>query len=174
MIAALPRQEEQSIRKVNTQIHVRRDRMVIKQLAVFIENKVGRLESVTEILAEHNINIASFSLADTSEYGMLRMIVSDPEEGRRILKEEGFSAKLTEVIAVKIAQKPGTIHKVLKILFEAGLSVEYMYTLATAGKDTSVIMKPSNLTLALELLAANGYEVCTNQEAYEISNPVDK
>ena len=148
--------------------------MVIKQLSVFIENKVGRLESVTEILSLHHINIASFSLADTSEYGMLRMIVSDPEEGRKILKEEGFSAKLTEVIAVKIAQKPGTLHEVLKILFEAGLSVEYMYTLATAGKDTSIIMKLSNLNYALEVLTANGYHVCTAQEAYEINNHVDK
>lgn len=148
--------------------------MVIKQLSVFIENKVGRLESVTEILSVHNINVASFSLADTSEYGMLRMIVSNPEEGRRILKEEGFSAKLTEVIAVKIAQKPGTLHEVLKILFEAGLSVEYMYTLATAGKDTSIIMKLSNLNHALEVLTVNGYEVCTDQEAYEINNHVDK
>lgn len=148
--------------------------MVIKQLAVFIENKVGRLESVTEILTEHNINIASFSLADTSEYGMLRMIVSDPEEGRRILKEEGFSAKLTEVIAVKIEQKPGTLHRVLKLLFDAGLSVEYMYTLATAGRDTSIIMKLSDPKRALEVLLTNGYQVCTDREAYEINNHVDK
>ncbi len=148
--------------------------MVIKQLSVFIENKVGRLESVTEILMEHNINIASFSLADTSEYGMLRMIVSDPEEGRRILKEEGFSAKLTDVIAVKIAQKPGTLHEVLKIIFEANLSVEYMYTLATVGKDTSIIMKISNPERALELLNANNYEVCTAKDAYEFNNDVDK
>ena len=148
--------------------------MVIKQLAVFIENKVGRLESVTEILTKHNINIVSFSLADTSEYGMLRMIVSNPEEGRRILKEEGFSAKLTEVIAVKIEQKPGTLHRILKLLFDAGHSVEYMYTLATAGKDTSIIMKLSDPNHALEVLLTNGYQVCTDREAYEINNQVDK
>ena len=148
--------------------------MVIKQLSVFIENREGRLERVTEALKERNINIASFSLADTSEYGMLRMIVSDPEEGRRVLKEEGFSAMLTDVIAVKIAQKPGTLHEVLKVLFEAGLSVEYMYTLATAGKDTSIIMKLSNLEAALKVLAAGGYEVCAANEAYELNNYVDK
>ena len=144
--------------------------MVIKQLAVFIENKVGRLESVTEILTKHNINIVSFSLADTSEYGMLRMIVSNPEEGRRILKEEGFSAKLTVVIAVKIEQKPGTLHRILKLLFDAGHSVDYMYTLATAGKDTSIIMKLSDPNHALEVLLTNGYQVCTDREAYEINN----
>ena len=144
--------------------------MLIKQLSVFIENKVGRLEDVTKVLKDHNINIASFSLADTAEYGMLRMIVSDPEKGRRVLKEEGFSASLTDVIAVKIAQKPGTLHEVLKILFEAGLSVEYMYTLSTTGRDTSIIMKSSDLNKALEVLKANGYEVCTAKEAYEINN----
>jgi hypothetical protein len=148
--------------------------MVIKQLSVFIENREGRLERVTEALKESGINVASFSLADTSEYGMLRMIVSDPEEGKKVLKEEGFSAMLTDVIAVKIAQKPGTLHEVLKVLFDAGLSVEYMYTLATAGKCTSIIMKLSDLQAALNVLELSGYTVCTAEEAYELNNYVDK
>lgn len=149
--------------------------MLIKQLSVFIENKEGRLEGVTQVLMENNINIASFSLADTTEYGMLRMIVSDPEEGRRVLKKEGFSAKLTDVIAVKISQKPGTLHEVLKVLYDGGLSVEYMYTLATAGIDTSIIMKISDLSFALEVLKKNGYTVCTAKEAYEINyNVINK
>lgn len=148
--------------------------MVIKQLSVFIENREGRLERVTETLKEHGINIASFSLADTSEYGMLRMIVSNPEEGRRVLKEEGFSAMLTDVIAVKIEQKPGTLHEVLKVIFDAGISVEYMYTLATAGKDTSIIMKLSNLEKALQVLKSNQYEICAAEEAYELNHSVDK
>lgn len=148
--------------------------MLIKQLSVFIENKEGRLEGVTQVLMEHNINIASFSLADTTEYGMLRMIVSDPDEGKRVLKNEGFSAKLTDVIAVKISQKPGTLHEVLKILFDAGLSVEYMYTLATAGRDTSIIMKVSDIEKALDILKQYGYAVCTSKEAYEINNNSNK
>ena len=148
--------------------------MVIKQLSVFIENRQGRLEQVTEALREHDINIASFSLADTSEYGMLRMIVSNPEEGKRVLKEEGYSAMLTDVIAVKIAQKPGTLHEVLKVLFDAGISVEYMYTLATAGKDTSIIMKLSDLNGAIHILESNHYGICSAHEAYELNNSVDK
>lgn len=142
--------------------------MVIKQLSVFIENTKGRLERVTEALKERGINIASFSLADTSEYGLLRMIVSDPEEGKKVLKEEGFSAMLTDVIAVKIAQKPGTLHEVLKCLADTGISVEYMYTLATAGKDTSIIMKLSDLDEGVKLLIASGYELCTASDAYEL------
>lgn len=148
--------------------------MVIKQLSVFIENRKGRLEQVTQVLKDKDVNIISFSLADTSEYGMLRMIVSNPEEGRKVLKEEGFSAMLTDVIAVKIVQKPGTLHEVLKLLFEAGLSVEYMYTLTTTGKNTSIIMKLSDIKEALNVLESNGYEVCTALEAYEIGNNVDK
>lgn len=148
--------------------------MVIKQLSVFIENREGRLERVTEALKDRNINIVSFSLADTSEYGMLRMIVSDPVEGKKVLKEAGFSAMLTDVIAVKIAQMPGTLHKVLKCLFEAGISVEYMYTLATAGKDTSIIMKLSDLDSALKVLLSSGYEIFTASEAYDVDNSVDK
>jgi hypothetical protein len=105
---------------------------------------------------------------------MLRMIVSDPDEGKRVLKEEGFSARLTDVIAVKIEQKPGTLHEVLKLLFDAGLSVEYMYTLATAGRDTSIIMKASDLEKALNVLNQHGYAVCTDQEAYEINNNNNK
>jgi hypothetical protein len=141
--------------------------MVIKQLSVFIENTKGRLERVTEALKESDINIVSFSLADTSEYGLLRMIVSNPEEGRKVLKEEGFSAMLTDVLAVKIAQKPGTLHEVLKCLSDADISVEYMYTLATAGEDTSIIMKLSNVDEGINLLISNGYGLCTVSEAYE-------
>ncbi len=148
--------------------------MVIKQLSVFIENREGRLERVTEALKEQGINIVSFSLADTSEYGMLRMIVSNPEEGKKVLKEEGFSAMLTDVIAVKIEQKPGTLHEVLKVLFDSGISVEYMYTLATVGKDTSIIMKLSDLDAALQTLRNKNYEICAAKEAYELNNSVDK
>lgn len=144
--------------------------MVIKQLSVFIENRKGRLEQVTEALHEAAINIASFSLADTSEYGLLRMIVSNPEEGKRVLKEKGFSAMLTDVLAVKIEQRPGTLHEVLKLLSDGGFSVEYMYTLATAGKNTSIIMKISNLVNAIKLLQDNNYELCTANEAYELNN----
>ena len=102
------------------------------------------------------------------------MIVSDPEMGRQALKEKGFSASLTDVIAVKIAQKPGTLHQVLRLLFEAGFSVEYMYTLATAGTDTSIIMKISDINGAIDVLKKNCYGVCTAKEAYEINNIINK
>lgn len=144
--------------------------MMIKQLSVFIENAEGILECVTHALSKHNINIVSFSLADALEYGVLRMIVSDPELGRKVLKEEGLLAKLTDVIAVKIGQRPGTLHSVLKLFHDAGLQVKYMYTLSTTGENTSVIMQLSNLDAAITLLNSKGYEVCKESEAYTIND----
>lgn len=139
---------------------------MIKQLSVFIENRKGRLERVTEVLLEHNINIVSFSLADTSEFGLLRMIVSDPENGKRVLKVEGFSAMLSEVVAVKIEQKPGTLHKVLRLLFDAGISVEYMYTLSADARHSQIIMKPSDLAIALAILQSNQIEIGKPEEIF--------
>lgn len=127
--------------------------MVIKQLSVFVENTPGRLERVTEVLMDNNINIDSFSLADTSDYGVLRMIVSNGELGQEVLKKEGFSAMLTEVLLVNIPQSPGTLHKILKLLYEESISVEYMYTLYTKGEDTSIIMKVSDIELGNKVLS---------------------
>ena len=87
--------------------------MFVKQLTIFLENRAGSLEEVTAALKNHNVNILSLSLADTSEYGLLRLIVSDPELGRDVLKENGFSAMLTEVIAVKLENKVGMLQQLL-------------------------------------------------------------
>jgi hypothetical protein len=140
---------------------------MIKQLSVFIENKEGRIEKVTETINKNNINILSISLADTSEYGMLRMIVSDPQKGRDVLKESGFSVKLVDVLAVKLPHKIGMLHKLLKVLVDAEISVEYMYVLDT-GKLPSMILKVSNAELALSALLNSEYEVLSEEEAYNI------
>ena len=100
--------------------------MFVKQLSVFIENREGRLEQVTEVLKEENINILSLSMADTTEYGMLRMIVSDPEKAKAGLRSKGFSAMLTDVLAVKLEDKVGEMHKMTHILCSQGLNIEYM------------------------------------------------
>lgn len=142
--------------------------MVIKQLSVFLENREGRLEKVTEALAENHINIVSISLADTSEYGMLRLIVSDPEKGKEILKNAGFSAMLTDVLAIKVPQKIGMMHQLLTVFAKEDLSVEYMYTLAT-GKFPSIIVKLNNVKRAVDLLQSAGFELFSATEAYKIN-----
>ena len=111
--------------------------MFLKQLSIFIENREGRLEKVTETLAANGINIVCISLADTSEYGLLRMIVSDPDKGKQILKENGFSAMLTNVVAVKIPHSFGSLHTITKELSVQELNIEYMYAF-TSGMDKAL------------------------------------
>ena len=138
--------------------------MFIKQLSVFIENREGRLGEVLTALKESNINIVSLSLADTSDYGMLRMITSDPEEAKKVLKERGFSAKLTDVLAVKLEHKVGELQEVLEIICNAGINVEYMYALATKNNDATIVIKTSNAEEAALLLQKEGAEFLTSAE----------
>ncbi|MDO5294636.1 MAG: amino acid-binding protein [bacterium] len=142
--------------------------MVIKQLSVFIENREGRLEKVTETLAKNEINIVSLSLADTAEYGVLRLIVSDPIKGKQVLKDAEFSAMLTDVIAIKLPHKIGQLKNVLNDIVAADLSVEYMYTLAT-GENASLIVKTSDTEKAVNTLVNNGYELFKAEDAYQIN-----
>ena len=100
--------------------------MFVKQLSVFMETREGRLEQATEVLKNHQINILSLSMADTTEYGMLRMVVSDPELARETLRENGFSAMLTEVLAVRLEHQVGELHRLTHILSAEGLNLEYM------------------------------------------------
>ena len=142
--------------------------MLIKQLSVFIENREGRLEKVTETLAANQINIVSLSLADTSEYGMLRMVVSDPVKGKAVLKEEGFSSMLTDVLAIKLPHKVGMLYTLLELFVARDISVEYMYTLAT-GENASIIAKVSDVDVAIEVLETNHFELFMSEEAYKIN-----
>lgn len=128
----------------------------MKQLSVFLENRAGRLEEALDVLAQEEINILSLSMADTSEYGMLRLLVSNPEKGRAALKERGFSATLTDVLAVKMAHKVGELRRVLKLLYEAGINVEYMYALHTKTDEAAMAIKPSDLGTALTVLQKAG------------------
>lgn len=144
--------------------------MFIKQLSVFIENREGRLEQVTEVLKQEDINIVSLSLADTSEYGMLRMIVSDPDKGKAVLKENGFSAMLTDVIAVRLPHEVGMLQQLLKVLYSADLNIEYMYALATGKDNASMVVKVSDAQAALMVLQENKMTVYGPDEAYSIND----
>ena len=144
--------------------------MFIQQLSVFLENKEGRLEQVLETLKENNVNIISLSLADTSDFGMLRMIVSNPELGKKALKEAGFSAMLKEVLAVKLSHKVGQLQELLSEICKAGINIEYMYALATGNNDASIVMKPADLEKAAEVLEKTGVELIGAAELEEMQN----
>ncbi|KMQ50322.1 amino acid-binding ACT domain-containing protein [Chitinispirillum alkaliphilum] len=113
--------------------------MIIKQLTVFLENKSGRLTEVTEILSSANINISALSIAETSEYGILRLIVSDPEVAVKALKENLFSVNLTDVICLCIPNQPGSLMSAIKVLSNANVSVEYMYAFAKGDRAQAII-----------------------------------
>lgn len=140
--------------------------MLIKQLSVFMENRQGRLEEITEVLSRNEVNITSFSLADASEYGLLRMIVDNPMRGKNVLKESGFSAMLSDVIAVKLPHEIGALNRIMKAL--EGENIEYIYVLAT-GENPSLIIKADDPSSTVENLQKNQFELF-GEEAYTINN----
>jgi len=144
--------------------------MFVNQLSVFIENREGRLEQVLETLKVNNINIISLSLADTSDYGLLRMIVSNPQLGKQALKEAGFSAMLTPVLAVKLSHKVGQLQELLSEICKAGINIEYTYALATGNDDASIVIKPADLDKAAAVLEKTGVEVIAAAELRNQSN----
>ena len=127
-----------------------------KQLSVFIENRHGRLVEVLQVLKDNGISILSLSLADTTEYGLLRLIVNDPVTCKEKLSEAGFSTMLTRVLVVKITHQSGSLQDLLRILANANISVEYMYGLSIDGAEASVVMKTSDLDEAESVFESNG------------------
>ena len=122
--------------------------MIEKQLSVFIENKQGRLGEVLQVLKDNEENIQSLSLADTTEYGLLRLIVDKPEVGKDKLFEAGFSSMLTSVLIVDVPHSPGSLQTVLKTIAEKESTVEYMYGLTIKGDMASIVMKTDDLDKA--------------------------
>ena len=116
--------------------------MFIKQVSVFLENSAGRLQSVLQVLKNENINIVSLSVADTNDYGMLRMIVSDAAKAKEALKNAGLSAHLTDVVAIKLPHTVGSLSDVLTKVADAGINVEYMYALSTKDENACIVIKP--------------------------------
>ena len=138
--------------------------MVAKQLSVFIENRQGRLGEVLDVLKANGVNILSISLADTTEYGLLRLIVNNPEEGKVKLSESGFSSMLTDVLILKINHKVGSLQGLLKILSDNDVNIEYMYGLSVDGDEASVVLKASDLVKADAVLEKNGVKTLSIEE----------
>lgn len=125
--------------------------MIIKQISAFLQNEAGRLEEATLVLSKNNINISALSIAETAEYGVLRMIVDKTDEAAKALKEASFSVKLTDVICIEVSDNPGALHDVLTKLSAGGINLSYMYGYSKAGK-APLILKVSDPNRALELL----------------------
>lgn len=137
----------------------------IQQLSVFMENREGRLDEILKILSEAGINIVALSLADTSEYGMLRMIVSDPHKGRAALKNEGITAMLTDVVALRVPHATGSLSKAMHQIVEGEVNIEYMYAFAN-GSDAAAVLKSDDPARVIDILKGSGFDVYSADEAY--------
>ena len=139
--------------------------MRVEQIAVFLENKSGRLAEITSILAENKVNIRALSVADTSDFGILRLIVDKVEVAKAALKEKGFTVSKTNVLAVEVADKVGGLATVLKSIEAAGLNVEYMYAFVNKSSENAVlIFRFEEMDRAIETLQNAGYHLLNGPE----------
>ncbi len=143
--------------------------MKVEQISIFLENKAGRLAEVTRILSENKINIRALSLADTSDFGILRLIVSDTQKAREALKENGFTVGRTTVVAVEVPDTPGGLADILEILSSQGVNVEYMYAFVhQSGKNAVLIFRFDRTDQAIETLEQNNIKVVPGETVYSL------
>ncbi len=139
--------------------------MRVEQIAVFLENKSGRLAEITAKLAEENINIRALSVADTADFGILRLIVDNVEKAKSTLKSNGFTVGITNVIAVEVADKTGGLAGVLKTIEEEKLNVEYMYAFVNkTGENAVLIFRFDDMDKAIEALQRTGYTILSSEQ----------
>ena len=138
--------------------------MYIKQISVFLENKKGRLDQVLGVLGDAGIDLLSVSLADTSDFGVLRLIAKEPERAKQILKEAGITSRIDEVIAVIVPDAPGSLKKVLGVLNEGGIDISYIYGLSIDGPGAPIAIKTSNQAKAAQILDLCGVRTIMQTE----------
>jgi len=136
---------------------------IIRQLSVFLENKSGRLHEVLEALGKEKINITALTVADTSEYGILRLLVSDPEKGFQLLKSLGYRVNLTEVISLSVSHQAGSLAKALDKFSEENLSIEYIYAFCL-GEKAIIVIRTDNHQKALEIIEQNNFTLIGEEE----------
>ncbi len=143
--------------------------MRIKQISVFLENKKGRLLEATEALAKAGINIRALSIADTSEFGILRLIVPDPSKARQVLETGNFTVRENDVIAVGVADSPGGLSGILKILNDAGINVEYAYAFVQkSGEKAVVVLRIEDPDAGSKALMEKGVTLLSSDDVYQL------
>jgi len=139
--------------------------MRVEQIAVFLENKSGRLAEITAILADNDINIRALSVADTADFGILRLIVNDVEKAKNILQDGGFTVGKTDVLAVEVVDKIGGLATVLKSLHSAGINVEYMYAFVNKSSENAVlIFRFEKMDEAIKVLLKDGFTLLSGEQ----------
>ena len=141
--------------------------MLAKQLSIFLENKSGRLTEVTEALGEAGVNLSAMSIADNSDFGILRCIVSDPDKAYQVLKAAGFALKVTDVIGFTCPNTPGSLAVVLKYLSDNGVFIEYMYSFSQ-GDYANVVIRPTDLQACDKLLEQKKVDLSAANDLYKL------
>ena len=141
--------------------------MKVEQISIFLENKPGALESVTRLLKDANINIRTLSLADTSDFGILRLIVNDVNTTLKVLNENGLRVSRTTVVAVEVPDRPGGLHSILEVLAKNGINVEYLYAFVEkSGENAVIIFRFDSPDNAIHVLLENGFTVLPGEKLY--------
>ena len=137
--------------------------MTIRQLSIFLENKSGHLQEVLEVLGNEKINITALTIADTLEYGILRLLVSDPEQGHKLLKARGFRVSMTDVFSLSVSHRAGSLSNVLKKFSEENLSIEYIYAFSL-GEQAIIALRTDNHAKAVEIIERNNFTLISEDE----------
>ena len=139
--------------------------LVIKQLSVFLENRTGRLTDLTRLLGEASINLSAFSIAESSDFGIMRVIVSDPDKAAALLRANHYSVSLTDVVCLQTPNTPGALHKALEVLSDNNIGIEYMYAFSDNGKAW-VVISPDRLEDCVRVLRENRQQLLEADEMY--------
>jgi hypothetical protein len=143
--------------------------MQLEQISIFIENKSGRLAEVTRVLGSRGVNIRALSLADTSDFGILRLIVDQTDLAKSALKEQGFTVSKTEVVAVEVPDQPGGLSGILDVLDKASVNVEYMYAFVErCGGNAVIIFRFDDPVAAIRVLTSNGIAILAGERLYRM------
>lgn len=140
--------------------------MTVKQLSVFVENRPGRLSNITRLLGTANVNIRAMSIADTKDFGILRLIVDDAEKAQKVLKDNNFAVTITSVMAIKIPDQPGGLADAMECLYKDNISVEYMYAAFINATDGTayLVLRADKTDAAVTALTEGGYKLVSDEE----------
>lgn len=144
-------------------------KMYIDQISVFVENKMGRLSEITQVLAKEKIDIRALSIADTSDFGILRLIVDQPEVCCSLLKKAGLTTKITKVLAAHLSDEPGALHRILTLLEDKGINIEYVYAfLSRTPEGAFVILRVADIETAGNILIEGGITMMKHNDLYHV------
>ncbi|HBT86777.1 MAG: ACT domain-containing protein [Fermentimonas sp.] len=141
--------------------------MHIQQLSVFLEDRSGRLTELTRILADNDVNITALSVAETADYGIVRMVVGRPQLAKEALEKAGFSIGLTDVVCVNMPDKPGSLYRILEILTDEGINIDYMY--AFSNNDVALaVIRAADIRRVTEVLEENRLKLLSQSDIYQL------